>query len=227
MFEPHEVEWSPERIRRFWDYYSSNSALSETYFARIVGRSLVDYVHKTITIGTAIDIGCGRGDLIHHLLRKGFPTYGTDQSPASIEAVRARFETNPLFLGAGEDPPIADTAFMLEVVEHMDDEALGVALAIAKRLLKSDGHLVITTPNEEHLDASNIMCPECGCVFHRIQHVRSWSAASLRGVLEKSGFETISCEPYRLSWRHGLMGQADKLRFRHQKPNLIYIGRTR
>jgi 2-polyprenyl-3-methyl-5-hydroxy-6-metoxy-1,4-benzoquinol methylase len=225
MFRPHEIEWTPERIARFWDYYSSNPALSETYFAQRVGRSVVEYVGKMIDIGTAVDIGCGRGDLIDHLLRAGFPAYGMDQSQSSISTVLARFRDNPLFLGAGNEPPQAETAFMLEVVEHMNDEALDQALGAARRLLKPGGHLVVTTPNEEDLDASKVMCAECGCIFHRIQHVRSWSARTLRARLESAGFQAIRCEPYRLEWRHGLMGEIDKIRFRRQKPNLIYIGR--
>lgn len=226
-FEKHDVEWTPKRIERFWDYYSSNNSLEDTYFAKISGRQLIDYVRKRIPIGLAVDIGCGRGDLIGFLLDRGFSAYGMDQSPESVERVRRRFSNNRLFLGAGSEPPPADTAFMLEVVEHMDDGALEKALATVHRILKPGGHLVIMTRNNEDLDAEKIMCPDCGCVFHRMQHVRSWSAESLTSYLANHGFDAVVCNPCRLGWRRGFMGNLDKIRFRHQKPNLVYIGRSR
>lgn len=226
-FEQHEIDWTRERIERFWDYYSGNRALEDTYFARISGRQLIDYVRKRIRIGLAVDIGCGRGDLIGFLLDRGFRAYGMDQSTESVELVRRRFSSKALFLGAGNEPPPADTAFMLEVVEHMDDAALSGALADVRRILKPGGHLVITTPSEENLDKEKIMCPECGSTFHRMQHVRSWSADTLASHLAQHGFATVVCEPHRLGWRLGLMGRLDRIRFRHQKPNLIFVGRSR
>lgn len=224
--EQHQIEWTPERIERFWDYYSDNKSLEGTYFASMSGQQLIDYVRKRIRIGVAVDIGCGRGDLIGFLLNRRIRAYGMDQSNDSVELVRKRFSSNALFLGAGDQPPPADTAFMLEVVEHMDDEALGKALASIRRILKPGGHLIITTPNNEDLDKGKIMCPECGCIFHRMQHVRRWSADTLASYVERHGFEAITCAPYRLGCRVGLMGLLDKIRFRHEKPNLIYIGRV-
>lgn len=223
--EQHDIDWTPERIGRFWDYYSRNQSLEDTYFAGISGRQLIEYVRKRIRIGLAVDMGCGRGDLIAFLLDRGFRAYGMDQSPESVALVRQRFSHNPLFAGAGEDPPPADTVFMLEVVEHMNDEALGTAIESVRNILKAGGHLVVTTRNEEDLDREKIMCPECAGIFHRMQHVRSWSAQGLASYLARHGFEAKLCEAYRLGWRRGFMGALDKIRFRHQKPNLIYIGR--
>jgi 2-polyprenyl-3-methyl-5-hydroxy-6-metoxy-1,4-benzoquinol methylase len=114
---------------------------------------------------------------------------------------------------------------MLEVVEHMDDEALTRALRDAHRILKPGGHLVLTTPNDEDLRAAKRMCPECGAVFHQMQHVRSWSAATLAEFVGKFGFETQSAKAIVLSRYRGLMGMAHRLRFaRRKRPNLVYIG---
>ncbi len=225
----HEIDWTPEHVRRFWDYMGGTPGFEDLYFARRSGPALVKYVARKISIGTVVDIGCGRGDLLQLLLDRGYDAYGADQSQASVDAVNARFLGNPRFRGAvvGTALPdaIADTVFMLEVVEHMDDAALIEALGDARRVLKTGGRLVLTTPNDEDLQAAKRMCPECGAVFHQMQHVRSWTAETLSNFLAKVGFERRSAEATVLSSHSGLMAMAHKLRYIGRKhPNLVYIG---
>ncbi|TMJ18155.1 MAG: class I SAM-dependent methyltransferase [Alphaproteobacteria bacterium] len=232
----HPIEWTPERVKRFWDFYSSNPALDDTYFARLVGRSLLAFVGKRIRIGSAADIGCGRGDLIEFLLDGGHSAYGADSSASSLEKVRKRFEGRSGFKGTtmmdggkvSLPSETIDTAFMIEVVEHMDDGALQAALTEAKRLLRKGGHVVLTTPNEENLDASKTMCPECGSIYHRVQHVRSWSADTLRAYVEPLGFSTLTCEATVLAPYTGPLGLLYRTVYpmiRHRRPHLVYIGR--
>lgn len=226
VFSPHEIEWTAEKVRRFWDHSASD--MSNLYFSKMVGHSVVAYVSRRITIGTALDLGCGTGGLIEHLLARRLMAFGADQSADSVAAVNSRLAGKVGFQGAyvGIDHvPAVDTVFMLEVIEHMDDEALGSALTDAKRLLKPGGHLVLTTPNEEKLVASRRICPECGCMFHAMQHIRSWSAETLSDYMAASGFQEVSCEGTLFSAHHSLKGSIDRLRYRRRhKPHLIYIG---
>lgn len=209
--------------------------MEDVYFAREVGRSLLNYVSKRIGIGTAVDIGCGRGDLIELLIKRGNDVYGVDQSPSSIDQVQKRFAGEPRFKGAARiDGAIqlpdcsVDAGFMVEVVEHLDDGALGKALGEAHRIIRRGGHLVLTTPNEENLALSETMCPECGSIYHRVQHVRSWSAQTLSEWVRPFGFEMVSAEATVLSRYSGPLGLAYALVYRairKRKPHLIYIGR--
>lgn len=225
-FEPHPVQWTPDKVRRFWDH--STAGMADIYFAKMVGHSIVSYVERQIRIGTALDLGCGTGGLIDSLLARGSEAFGSDQSPETVAALNGRLAHRHGFKGAyvGTDriPPV-DTVFMLEVIEHMDDLALAAALKAAATLLKPGGHLVLTTPNEERLAASLRICPDCGCEFHTMQHVRSWSAPTLDAHMRASGFRTVRCESTLFSPHRGIKAAADRLRFsRRQKPHLVYIG---
>jgi SAM-dependent methyltransferase len=230
VFEPHKIEWSPALIQRFWDYYSSNPSLEDTYFAKSVGRHLLDYVARRINIGVAVDFGCGRGDLIGYLLSRT-ESYGVDQSPESVATVNERFNNNPRFRGAfvgSQQLPdgCADTVLAVEVVEHMEDRPLESLLTEARRILKPNGHLVVTTPNNEDLRKSEVMCPDCGCIFHNMQHLRSWTADSLTAYIDQFGFQG-SASTTNFSRRQGLARSAemslDRL-LRRRKGALVYLG---
>lgn len=230
---PREIEWTAEQVRSFWDYHGSNEARTAQYFGAQMGRSLLDYVAKRINIGTAIDVGCGRGHLLQYLMQRGHDVYGSDQSPASIDLICSQLTGAPHFKGAsvgtqGLPDGVADTLFMMEVVEHLNDEALDRALNEAHRLLKRGGHLVLTTPNQEDLDATKIMCPNCMTVFHQMQHVRSWSADTLAARVAAHGFRCRSSEGEALTPYSGLLNAAYRrlylMRHKGARPSLIYIG---
>jgi SAM-dependent methyltransferase len=229
---PHEVVWTPDRIRRFWDFYVSKGSDQE-YFSSHQGRSIIDFVSRRIRIGIALDMGCGRGDLIGYLLDHTV-TSGSDQSPESVAAVNQRFSGHPHFRGAavgtdGLANRTVDTVFLIEVVEHLDDETLDSVLREARRLLKPGGHIVLTTPHDENLNANKIMCPECACVFHQWQHVRSWSPATLVERLGKFGFQGRAL-PTLLSPYEGFQRILQKIvrRLRGERlPHMVYIGSVR
>jgi len=49
--------------------------------------------------------------------------------------------------------------------------------------------VMITTPNEENLEKGEVICPECGCTFHRMQHINTYSSEDLTNLMMKYGFE--------------------------------------
>ena len=79
---------------------------------------------------------------------------------------------------------------MIEVVEHLTDDVIESIFEQLKPLLKQNGRILLTTPNNEDLSKSTRYCPNCSTSFHEWQHIRSWSQDSLEAFMNKMGFET-------------------------------------
>ena len=112
--------------------------------------------------------------------------------------VQARLATAPGFEGISTIDDLLsredafDAVFLLEVVEHLDDHWLGKTLDRAHRLLKPGGVLIVTTPNDERLSDGTVYCPVSNVVFHRWQHMRSWTSAGLESALRSHGFHDVT-----------------------------------
>lgn len=191
---PERLRWTPELVSRFWDFESTRP---QHYFTHQHGADLVREVAPLLGGSRVLDFGCGAGFLVAHLLDAGLEVRGVDTSPRSIDATNERFADRPGFGGAHlpDDMPVPeggfDTVFCCEVVEHVDDDSLDGVLGMLARLVRPGGTLVVTTPNDEDLDASEVYCPVSDVVFHRWQHVRSWTAPALVARIVPFGFEPV------------------------------------
>jgi 2-polyprenyl-3-methyl-5-hydroxy-6-metoxy-1,4-benzoquinol methylase len=190
-----ELRWTPEMIRRFWDYVQTHP---ENYFSFQVGRVLTKKFSKYIKHGErVVDYGAGPGFLLDDLLHAGAQVGAVEFSPKSLAELDRKFHATPGFLGARSPDALDgfldsfDVAFLVEVVEHLYDDELARCLSQVRSLLKPNGLLIVTTPNEEDRSKQFILSPDSGLLFHRFQHVRSWSAASLVATLETHGFRCV------------------------------------
>ena len=185
----NEMKWTDRNIQRFWDYESN---FKENYFTYQVGDKVINYFSKYFLKNTRLlDFGCGAGFLIQHLLTIDAEIYGLDFSDESLAKVNKKFSKNDNFRGAytvsgyTEKEQKFDTIIATEVIEHLDDEKLDSTMNFILKSLAEQGTAIFTTPNDEDLSKSMIYCPEADCVFHRWQHVRSWSEDSLQKYLKK------------------------------------------
>jgi 2-polyprenyl-3-methyl-5-hydroxy-6-metoxy-1,4-benzoquinol methylase len=112
--------------------------------------------------------------------------------------VRSRLAARENFLGAFYPEELGraglhfDAITVIEVIEHLYDEDLEALLQSVHRIINRDGIVIFTTPNEEQLEEASVWCPYCEKVFHRWQHVRSWSETELRRYLESKGFDIVA-----------------------------------
>lgn len=79
----------------------------------------------------------------------------------------------------------------VEVVEHLDESKLADFLHVLRGMLDPNGIVEITTSNNETLAASEVYCPCCDHVFHRWQHLHSFTSKSLGQLVEEYSLDVI------------------------------------
>jgi 2-polyprenyl-3-methyl-5-hydroxy-6-metoxy-1,4-benzoquinol methylase len=190
-----EMTWTPPMVARFWEWQAQ---FPEEYFSFRLGAVVLDRFRRYLgRARSIIDYGAGTGFLIEDLLSAGYPAAGVELERDAAARIAETFAGHPRFLGAWTVDDVAaqaqqfDVAFLLEVVEHLHDSELDACLATVRLLLAPGGIAIITTPNDEDRSKDLIMSPETGRLFHRYQHVRSWTAESLAAAIRQRGFEPV------------------------------------
>ena len=95
-----EVEWTPEKIARFWNAYEDTPGMQNWHFSKQRGAALLSWTSKKASIcAPVLDLGCGSGHLTSLLLARGIQTYGADVSDNTEKIVTGRFKGDYNFLG--------------------------------------------------------------------------------------------------------------------------------
>jgi SAM-dependent methyltransferase len=149
-----------------------------------------DFLVGHVSAGQRVlDLGCGEGAFTAALAEAGARPVGVEVAARAVERARAahpgvEFEHVPI-----ADPlPFADGAFdavwISEVLEHVADTAR--FLSEARRVLAPAGTLLVTTPDVGRLSALASWPPD-----PQDDHLRFYTARSLRSLLEEFGFEDL------------------------------------
>lgn len=192
------LDWEDSYVKNFWSF---ENLFPENYFTFQVGKTLATYIKlNSNDKRTLLDYSSGLGFLIENLLEYGFQSTAVEFSENSISRINNRINNNPLFRGAHFIDEIInanekyDIVTLIEVLEHLDDKYLKSTFDNIKRILKPNGKLFITTPNDEDLLKSLVLSPETNKVFHRWQHIRNWTEETLKNYCELSGFKVTKAE---------------------------------
>lgn len=154
------------------------------------------------------DVGCGRGELVGSLSADGIAAAGVDIDDASVaEAVAAGRNVqrgDALDVLRAAAPGSFGTIISLQVVEHMQLDALLEFLELAAQRLRPGGLFIAETPNPLSmivLSTHYIMDPT---------HVRPLHPALLAFLCERAGFREIELryfDPARQYWLPTLTGE--------------------
>jgi len=142
--------------------------------------------HRIDASDTVLDLGCGYGDFINHVIAKRrialdlWPEFVTHIGPG-IETLVASLTD----LSALEDGTI-DYAFASNVVEHVTKDEFASLLACLKTKLSARGRLTLIQPNYRYASAE---------YFDDYTHISIWSHVSLADFLTANGYEVIEIRP--------------------------------
>ena len=166
--DPVYVARHAEEDRRHW-WFRGRLAVLQAVLRRVV----------TARPARLLELGCGSGNVLEALSEFG-QAVGMECEPSLLAAARARgLDVRPGALPGDLVVPEgwADVVLLLDVLEHLDEEA--AALAIARRALGERGRLVVTVPAYPWLWSGHDVL---------LGHRRRYGAGQLRGVLEAAGF---------------------------------------
>jgi ubiquinone biosynthesis O-methyltransferase len=176
---------------------------------------------KTINLvdGAAIlDIGCGTG-ITSYLVAKKLPgakVLGLDLNPDAIKIAKSAFNLPNLSFQSTAAEKLAlgnnkfDCILFLEIIEHVENP--GLVLDTCHKLLKTDGTLIVSTPNAlgyelllRNLRSINKIITKVNseAKFSGTQtdHVLMWDFQTLYRLLTRKGFQYVA------NWRSSRFGR--------------------
>ncbi|MBI3635025.1 MAG: class I SAM-dependent methyltransferase [Candidatus Rokubacteria bacterium] len=126
-----------------------------------------------------LELGCGSGNVLGALRSFG-DVVGLEADPQLRAAGRAEgldVRAGALPNDTGVPPGWADVVLLLDVIEHLDDDA--AAITAARSALRPGGTLVVTVPAHPWLWSAHDL---------HLGHRRRYTAGALRRVVEGGGF---------------------------------------
>lgn len=147
-----------------------------------------------------LDLGCGNGYLVSHLVKEGYNAYGTDASEMGIAIAKKeypdRFFLQDLSTGKLPEQLQAlnfDTIISTEVIEHLyDPEGF---IDFCKDVLPKNGEIIISTPYHGYL--KNLLLALLNKWDTHADplwlggHIKFWSRRTLSRLLENKGFTVV------------------------------------
>lgn len=170
-------KWDRKSIKKFHEAYSgyySGDTLSDVVI-RLSGKYMT---------GCILDIGAGSGALIDKIPS----AIGMDLVSKHKRMIKADVSHIPF-----KDDSF-NIIFATEIIEHLDNETLEEGIREIHRVLKIDGKIIITVPNNENLKSNMVQCPHCGETFHRWGHMQVFDENRVRNLLEIKGFVVVKIE---------------------------------
>jgi 2-polyprenyl-3-methyl-5-hydroxy-6-metoxy-1,4-benzoquinol methylase len=139
--------------------------------------------------GRVLDIGCGDGDFLAFLARRGWEVYGTDFSSAACSLARARGnQVHHGSLVSAEFPSgFFDVVTLWHVLEHLPD--VSDNLTEVHRVLRDDGMLVVEVPDSGSLTFR--LCRERWFPLDIPRHLQHFTASTINRMLRRSGFDCV------------------------------------
>jgi 2-polyprenyl-3-methyl-5-hydroxy-6-metoxy-1,4-benzoquinol methylase len=220
--------WDEDSIRNYWDFEATRG--DDKYFTYEVRDELFfllkEYFKSDLK---TLDFGAGKGFFTNKLLNENIKTAAYDISIESKRYLEKKFAGHKHFLGAftkeNKDKlnEQFDIVLMFEVIEHLEDNVRSNVYETISKFLKPNGKFIISTPNNENLMNSVLCNPVTNELYHRWQHVYSWTAQSLIDSAKPFGFKAIKTMEIDLKYQKPGIIPAIKRLYKKNGSNLFVI----
>lgn len=189
---PRPFSWTPESISHFWNLLSETS-LMRFSFGKVCGKAaLQDFKKCIVTQETILDFGAGDGEITEMLLQQGYKVAIYEPSSGRNATIHKKnLEQYSNFIGYvtfEDEESVQDTfdvILLFEVLEHIHPLLFKETIEKIVAHLTPSGKIIGTVPDNENLEDAYCVCPQCGSLFHRWQHMRSFTEASLQQLLQE------------------------------------------
>lgn len=174
------------------DYYGSSPytqlpILKDAYFQNKINKILILYPKERLKI---LDVGCGWGNFLEILNKNHLPYLGTDISQEAVTICQEKSlncqKADLIELSRDSRQKYSAIAFF-QVIEHLKNPL--EYLKAAKKLLKKNGVLLITTPNNNS-PLRSLFGPKWS-VYNTPSHYFFYSKKSIGRLLKKAGFNSF------------------------------------
>ena len=156
--------------------------------------------------GKVLDVGCGFGELLRNLKKKGWQTYGIE---INREAAKHAQEFGKIFMNQLQKIKFPNRFFDAVILRHALEHVYHPSKLLGEihRILKEDCPLAIEVPNVDSMEAR--IFKTRWPLWNPPEHLYHFSRGTLELLLRKTGFRIVrvSNSPSPI----GILGSLDKL----------------
>ncbi len=147
----------------------------------------VTLINKEQAKGSLLDIGCGTGDFLSAAKNNGWSVTGIEPNEAARTKANSKTDNKVFDTLKLETLPADsfDVITLWHVLEHLPD--LESHIEVFKKLLKSNGSLIIAVPNHKSFDA--IHYNEFWAAYDVPRHLWHFSQSSIKNLFGKFQFQ--------------------------------------
>lgn len=190
-----------EEINRFYPkkYYGIKTITLMKIINHLFKLVQIRSINKYKRQGRLLDLGCGGGDFLWEMKKRGFEVYGVDHSFQACKLARERLGEN-IFNAELEKCHFPNDYFdvvtLWHVLEHLPNP--NITLREIYRILKKDGVLVSETPN---IDSLSFKMFRKNCFHLDIpRHLYYWSSKTIKEMLNRHKFKVFKISYFSLGF---------------------------